>query len=462
MEISYDEDEDSTLFVTYVGGDPYDAPAIWRSEQNNSVTSEGYHYLHRDYLGSIMLITDDSGDAKEKRHFDAWGKIVKLTDGNNNALDEFKILDRGYTGHEHLQGVNLIHMNGRIYDPNLRRFLSPDNFIQDLYNTQNYNRYGYVLNNPLMYVDTNGEFIETLIAVVVIIAKAVFVASAAVGAYALISNLIDQSGNGSGSNPAQDSPLSSTNQNNSQEIASSMPRIPNSGYRLDYGNNFGNFAISPEYNSIANNSISSAIGAATASAMFDNIGNGNNLGGGDGGITTSGVLRTLADFTPLGSVLDIKEGIESGDGWQVALGVGSLVLDVFTLGSASLVKGAVKTGIKHGIKHGSKAIAKNTAAKLSSNAAKLNKHYKLAEKYGKGGYKHLQNGRTRYYNKARKNSGDGNSWRTVKEWNPANGKTRTWHETLNPKGRVIQTRPELGSKYRHYKFDDLGNYLGWW
>ncbi|NQY05685.1 MAG: VCBS repeat-containing protein [Flavobacteriaceae bacterium] len=161
MEISYDEQADQTLFVTYIGGDAYSAPAIWRSEQTSSgVTDENYYYLHRDYLGSIVLITDGEGNAKEKRHFDAWGNIVKLTDGNNNSLDKLSFLDRGYTGHEHLQGVGLIHMNGRLYDPKLKRFLAPDNYIQDITNTQNFNRYGYVLNNPLMYTDPSGELIE--------------------------------------------------------------------------------------------------------------------------------------------------------------------------------------------------------------------------------------------------------------------------------------------------------------
>ena len=61
---------------------------------------------------------------------------MKLTDGNNNNLSSFAILDRGYTGHEHLQGVKLVHMNGRLYDPVLRRFLMPDNFVQDPFNTQ--------------------------------------------------------------------------------------------------------------------------------------------------------------------------------------------------------------------------------------------------------------------------------------------------------------------------------------
>jgi RHS repeat-associated protein len=34
--------------------------------------------------------------------------------------------ERGYTGHEHLDDVTLIHMNGRAYDPQLARFTSPD------------------------------------------------------------------------------------------------------------------------------------------------------------------------------------------------------------------------------------------------------------------------------------------------------------------------------------------------
>ena len=70
------------------------------------------------------------------------------------------MIGRGYTGHEHFFEVNLIHMNGRMYDANLGRFLSPDNYIQDPFNTQSYNRYGYVLNNPLKYVDPSGEIIE--------------------------------------------------------------------------------------------------------------------------------------------------------------------------------------------------------------------------------------------------------------------------------------------------------------
>ncbi len=64
----------------------------------------------------------------------------------------------------------VIHMNGRIYDPTLGRMLQADPFIQFPTNTQSYNRYSYVLNNPLAYTDPSGYFLKELFNVVVDIA----------------------------------------------------------------------------------------------------------------------------------------------------------------------------------------------------------------------------------------------------------------------------------------------------
>ena len=55
-----------------------------------------------------------------------------------------------------LDTVALIHMNGRVYDPRLGRFLSADPFVQFPSHTQSFNRYAYVLNNPLGYIDPSG------------------------------------------------------------------------------------------------------------------------------------------------------------------------------------------------------------------------------------------------------------------------------------------------------------------
>ena len=52
--------------------------------------------------------------------------------------------------------VGLIHMNGRVYDPRLGRFLEADPTVQAPDDTQSYNRYAYVRNNPLSYTDPTG------------------------------------------------------------------------------------------------------------------------------------------------------------------------------------------------------------------------------------------------------------------------------------------------------------------
>lgn len=63
---------------------------------------------------------------------------------------------RGFTDHEHLDEVGLIHMNGRIYDPALGRFMSADPYVQSPDNLQSYNRYTYGWNNPLSGYDPTG------------------------------------------------------------------------------------------------------------------------------------------------------------------------------------------------------------------------------------------------------------------------------------------------------------------
>jgi RHS repeat-associated protein len=85
-----------------------------------------------------------------KASYDAWG-YQTIT---NNT---FKF-HRGYTGHEHLPEFGLINMNGRMYDPIVGRFLSPDPYVQAPDFSQSYNRYSYCLNNPLIYTDPSGEF----------------------------------------------------------------------------------------------------------------------------------------------------------------------------------------------------------------------------------------------------------------------------------------------------------------
>ena len=57
-------------------------------------------------------------------------------------------------------GEVYINMNARLYDPVVGRFLSPDPIIKNPFNTQDFNRYSYCINNPLKYVDLSGMYYD--------------------------------------------------------------------------------------------------------------------------------------------------------------------------------------------------------------------------------------------------------------------------------------------------------------
>jgi RHS repeat-associated protein len=120
------------------------------------------YYVLTDYLGSITGITDASGNVLEKLSYDPWGRRRNPNNWTDYTVQPSRF-DRGYTGHEHLDQFGLINMNGRVYDPFLARFLSPDPFVQAPEYSQNYNRYSYAWNNPLKYTDPSGEFIHLII-----------------------------------------------------------------------------------------------------------------------------------------------------------------------------------------------------------------------------------------------------------------------------------------------------------
>ena len=125
---------------------------------------DSLYYVHPDRLGSYTHITNVGKQVIRSLHFDPWGNVKNDADWSTFAsatlsgtlAGSIRFL-RGFTGHEHYADLKVINMNGRLYDPVIARFFSPDNFVQVPDFTQSYNRYSYCLNNPLQYVDPNGE-----------------------------------------------------------------------------------------------------------------------------------------------------------------------------------------------------------------------------------------------------------------------------------------------------------------
>jgi RHS repeat-associated protein len=114
-------------------------------------------YFHTDGLGSITVVSDEKGAVLKRYAYDAWGKQSTLYTTSTSTLN-LNPTTRGFTDHEMLADHNLIHMNGRVYDPVLGRFISADPNIDGADDAQGYNRYSYVGNNPLGATDPTGYF----------------------------------------------------------------------------------------------------------------------------------------------------------------------------------------------------------------------------------------------------------------------------------------------------------------
>ena len=131
-------------------------------------------YFVSDHLGSIAVIMDGTGAVVERLSYDAWGKR-RFTDGTDDAAGTITSqTTRGFTGHEMIDEVGLVNMNGRIYDPQIGRFMSADPFVQDPTNSQSLNRYTYVGNNPLSCTDPSGYFLKKIFKAVTSFFKSVF------------------------------------------------------------------------------------------------------------------------------------------------------------------------------------------------------------------------------------------------------------------------------------------------
>jgi RHS repeat-associated protein len=113
-----------------------------------------WRYMHHDHLGSVVAVSNSAGDISARYGFDAWGarRNANGTAGTGGTSE----VDRGYTGHEMLDNVGLVHMNGRIYDGQIARMLSADPTIPEPGNLQAYSRYAYVFNDPINRWDPSG------------------------------------------------------------------------------------------------------------------------------------------------------------------------------------------------------------------------------------------------------------------------------------------------------------------
>ena len=143
---------------------------------DSTPATDSMYYIHTDHLGSICALTNAEQQVRQRNWFGPFGDyggvyyepfaVVRQGEGEDTTATrgasglKFPLTTRGFTGHEHYPQFKIINMNGRLYDPIICRFFSPDNFVQAPEETQSFNRYSYCLNNPLKYTDPTGWIVE--------------------------------------------------------------------------------------------------------------------------------------------------------------------------------------------------------------------------------------------------------------------------------------------------------------
>lgn len=132
------------------------------------------------------------------------------------------------------------------------------------------------------------------------------------------------------------------------------------------------------------------------------------------------------------------------------------------LGEIAMVVGPGKLAKLRNLDNVVDTIDTTRDARSAVNGALLKEHLRQLDRYGDDGFRVLDNGKLRYYGDvaSAKNPGEMIGRRVVREWDPATGATRTWHETIDNAGNVRIVRPEQGPVKTHYHFDEHGNYEG--
>ena len=138
----------------------YYVSKYYEKEIDSAGAVRHYHYIYGDNGVVALHISYPTSDSAQTLY--RGGQDPPGGEPHSVFPINFAITARGFTGHEHYTQFKIINMNGRLYDPVIGRFFSPDNSVQLPEFTQGFNRYSYCLNNPLKYTDPTGQYIWTL------------------------------------------------------------------------------------------------------------------------------------------------------------------------------------------------------------------------------------------------------------------------------------------------------------
>jgi len=119
----------------------------------SNLTPETRYYYHVNHLGSVNVVTNDSGNVVTERQYKPYGEMY-----TNTGTVSTSTLPFTFDG-KRLDGAGaLTYFGARFYNPVLARFMSADTEIRRPTNPMELNRYCFAIGNPIRYTDPTGHF----------------------------------------------------------------------------------------------------------------------------------------------------------------------------------------------------------------------------------------------------------------------------------------------------------------
>jgi RHS repeat-associated protein len=156
----YTDGQPGAIVITryYFGGAYETTGSTWKKYysfggQTVMRDASGFKYFLTDQLGSVSVVLSATGAILEQQRYLPFGQARVMPPYASVTSTDFT-----YTGQRNLPDTGLMDYKARFYSPALGRFIQPDTVIPDLANSQSWNPYAYVYNNPIMRNDPTGHF----------------------------------------------------------------------------------------------------------------------------------------------------------------------------------------------------------------------------------------------------------------------------------------------------------------
>ena len=134
----------------------YDAVGAPLTVNYNGTT---FYYV-TNLQGDVIAILDRTGYPVVQYTYNAWGELLSATGPMLSSLGALNpLLYRGYV---YDRETGLYYLQSRYYNPEIGRFISADNLVGSGAGFVGYNQFAYCTNNPIIYADSSGHWIETV------------------------------------------------------------------------------------------------------------------------------------------------------------------------------------------------------------------------------------------------------------------------------------------------------------